>query len=365
MKIKEITRFLDQFAPPFYQENYDNAGLITGNSDEEVTGILLTLDATEEVVDEAIAKKCNMIVAHHPIVFKGLKKLNGKNYVERTVIKAIKNDIAIYASHTNLDSVKNGVNFKIAQKIGLENVRILMPKTQTLNKLATFVPVANTDAVLDALYAAGAGNIGNYSECSFTVSGTGFFKPGEEANPVIGTHNIREAVHENRIEVIFPSFLKNSILTALRKSHPYEEVAYYITALENENQEVGFGAIGNLPEAMTSQDFLAYLKLKMNLSCIRYTRHVKEKVQKIAVCGGSGSFLLQDAIRQQSDVFISADFKYHEFFDAENHIMIADIGHYESEIFTKELFYEVLSERFSNIALVFSEALTNPVRYFS
>ncbi|MBC8109843.1 MAG: Nif3-like dinuclear metal center hexameric protein, partial [Verrucomicrobia bacterium] len=327
MQIKHIIQFLDRFAPPVYQESYDNAGLITGNSEQNCSAALLTLDVTEAVIDEAISKNCNLIIAHHPIIFKGMKKINGSNQVERCVIKAIKNDIAIFASHTNLDAMKNGVNFKIAEKIGLQAVSVLAPKPQTLSKLVTFVPIENTPAVLQALHAAGAGNIGNYSECSFEVTGTGSFKPNAEANPFIGKAGELEKVPENRLELIFPSYLKNALLSALRSAHPYEEVAYYISNVENENQEVGSGAIGKLPEAIPTIDFMLYLKQKMNVNVIRHTALVKEKVQNIAVCGGTGSFLLSHAIRKKADVFISADFKYHEFFNAENQIIIADIGH--------------------------------------
>ena len=362
--VRDIVRCLEQFAPPVYQESYDNAGLLVGNGSQSVTGILLTLDTTEAVVAEAQAKHCNLIVSHHPIVFKGLKRLNGNNYVERTVMQAIKNDIALYAAHTNLDAVASGVNAKIASKIGLQHTRILAPKPQTLSQLVSFVPVENTEAVLEALYAAGAGNVGKYSGCSFRVTGTGTFTPGSQANPYLGEIHRPESATENRIELIFPTFLKHVILTALRSSHPYEEVAYYLTDLQNENKEVGFGLLGELPQALSPEDFLSLLKLKMNLTCIRHTSFVKDKVQRVAVCGGSGSFLLKDAIRNKADVFVSADFKYHEFFDAENHLIIADIGHYESEVFTKELFFEILSDKFTNIALVLSETMTNPIRYY-
>ncbi|MBC8112025.1 MAG: Nif3-like dinuclear metal center hexameric protein, partial [Verrucomicrobia bacterium] len=255
------------------------------------------------------------------------------------------------------------VNFKIAEKIGLQAVSVLAPKPQTLSKLVTFVPIENTHVVLEVLHAAGAGNIGNYSECSFEVAGTGSFKPNNEANPFIGKAGGLEKVAENRLELIFPSYLKNPILSALRSVHPYEEVAYYISNVENENQEVGSGAIGKLPEAMPAIDFLRYLKQTMNVNIIRHTDLVKEKVQNIAVCGGTGSFLLSHAIRKKADVFISADFKYHEFFNAENQIIIADIGHYESEVFTKELFFEILSKKFPTFAFLLSEHNTNPVQY--
>lgn len=363
-KIKDITDFLESIAPKAYQEDYDNTGLITGNSDWEVQGILCTLDCVESIVDEAITMKCNLIVAHHPIVFRGLKQLNGKNYVERTIIKAIKNDIAIYAIHTNLDNVHTGVNQKIADKLGLENTRILSPKPATLQKLEFFVPIEDTDRVLEALHHAGAGNVGNYSNCSFRVEGTGTFKPNDLANPAIGKSNEQEYVNENKVEVIFPAHLEGRIVSALKQAHPYEEVAYYLQAIKNKNQEVGAGMIGELPAELDTMAFLKLLKENMGLNTIKYTSLSKNKIKRVAVCGGVGSFLLGAAKAAQADAFVTSDFKYHEFFDAEGEIMIADIGHYESEVFTKELLGAFIREKFANIATYLSEVNTNPVKYF-
>jgi dinuclear metal center YbgI/SA1388 family protein len=361
--IRQITSYLETIAPPQLQESYDNAGLLTGNVNDQLNGILLTLDCTEEVVEEAIRLGCNLIVAHHPIIFKGLKSITGKNYVERTIIKAIKNDIAIFASHTNLDSVSHGVNYKISQKIGLQNTSILAPKSGILKKLVVFVPKENTDELLEALHKAGAGNIGKYSHCSFRSAGKGRFKPGEEADPHIGKANKLEEVEEEKLELIVPANVEQQVLKAMLKAHPYEEVAHFVTTLDNQYQEVGSGMIGDLPEPMEPKEFLLHLKEKMQLQCIRHTPLISKKVQKVALCGGSGSFLLKDAIRRGADAFVTADFKYHEFFDAEGKLVIADIGHYESEIFTKELFFEILSEKFANIAVNFSKIVTNPVSY--
>jgi len=364
IKIKDMTDFLETIAPRSYQESYDNSGLLTGSSDWQVKGVLVTLDCTEEVVTEAIALNTNLIVAHHPIVFKGLKKLTGQNYIERTVIKAIKNDIAIYAIHTNLDNVYRGVNRKIAEKLGLKNVRILVPKKDTLSKLVTFVPKENKEQVLKALYEAGAGNIGNYKNCSFSTTGTGTFLPVSGAIPHIGAVNQLEKVEEERIEVLFANHLESKIMTALRKTHPYEEVAYYLSRLENENQEVGTGMIGELDSAEEPIVFLQRLKSVMHTDCVRHTALKDKKIKKVALCGGSGSFLLPMAISAGADVYVSADFKYHEFFDAEGRIIIADIGHYESEQFTKELVIEVLTEKFPTFAINFSKTVTNPISYF-
>ncbi|WP_020533488.1 Nif3-like dinuclear metal center hexameric protein [Flexithrix dorotheae] len=364
MKIKNITNYLESIAPLAYQESYDNAGLITGESGWEVNGILTTLDCTEVIVEEAIQKNCNLIVAHHPIVFSGLKKINGKNYVEKTIIKAIKNDIAIYAIHTNLDNVNNGVNAMICEKLGLTGLKTLSPKKNILTKLTTFVPKANKEEVLEALSKAGAGNIGNYSNCSFQLEGTGTFQPNEVAKPHIGKANKLESVEEIRLEVILPSYLEGQVLNALKTAHPYEEVAYYLHNLENKYEQIGSGMTGNLPDPLPAKEFLAYLKEKMDLKVIRHTPLVKDSVKKIAVCGGAGSFLLKKAIGARADIFITGDFKYHEFFDAEDKIIIADVGHFESETYTRDLLKRMLEKEFKNISILVSEVNTNPVGYF-
>lgn len=364
-QIRQLTTYLEALAPLTYQESYDNAGLIVGDPSTEITGVLVTLDATEQVVDEAISKGCNVIVAHHPIVFKGLKKLNGKTYVERTVIKAIKHDIAIYATHTNLDNVTGGVNFQIAEKLGLQNVRILAPKAQTLTKLVTFVPIADTQRVLDALHKTGAGQIGNYKNCSFRVAGTGAYQASENAHPVLGEVGEYHQEPENRIEVILPTYLQDELLAVLREAHPYEEVAYYLTPVANQNQEVGAGAVGELATPLDGPSWLAYLKERMNLTLIRYTPLPNRPILRVALCGGAGSFLLADAMRAGADVFVTADYKYHEFFDADGRIGICDIGHYESEVFTKDLICGHLAKKFTTFAVILSESDTNPVRYFT
>ena len=361
--VQDIARYLETIAPRSYQESYDNAGLITGDPTSEVTGILVSLDAIESVVDEAVARGCNMIVSHHPIVFRGLKSLTGKHYVERTVIKAIKHDIALYAIHTNLDNVYQGVNRKISEILGLQNLHILAPKPDTLHKLVTFAPLADADRVTRALGEAGAGQIGNYKNCSFRTTGTGTFQPNEQATPHIGEAGKQEQVEEQRIEVMYPAHLAPTVLAALRAAHPYEEVAYYQQALVNENQEVGSGMVGTLPTPLSGQEFLAYLKEKMNLSVIRHTRLLDIPVHRVAVCGGAGSFLLPYALRQRADAFVTADYKYHEFFDADGRLVIADIGHYESEVCTKQLVGELLSKKFVNFAIHLSEVITNPVFY--
>jgi dinuclear metal center YbgI/SA1388 family protein len=363
MRIADLINFLENWAPLSYQESYDNSGLITGNVNDEITGVLVSLDCIENVVEEAIEKKCNVIVAHHPIVFRGLKKITGKNYVERTIIKAIKNDIAIYAIHTNLDNIKGGVNYKIAEKLGLKNIRILAEKNDQLMKLTVFVPTPQTGQLLDALYAAGAGEIGNYSNCSFRTEGKGTFKANQQASPAIGKRGLYEEVNENRIEVIFPAYLKNKVLNGMREGHIYEEIAYYLSVLENPLQTVGSGIIGEVEEEIEPMQFLQNAKENLNVTVIKYTDLIKPGIKKVAVCGGAGGFLLPMAISQKADIFITADYKYHEYFDADGKIIIADVGHYESEQFTKELIRDEILKKFTTFATYLSEVKTNPINY--
>ncbi len=364
MRIKEVTQYLDQIAPPSYQESYDNAGLLVGDASWEVTGMLLALDSTEAVLEEAIEKGCNLIIAHHPIVFSGLKKLTGKNYIERVLIKAIKNDLAIYVCHTNLDNVfKNGVNAKFAQKLGLTQTKILAPKRGLLQKLHTFVPHAHKDAVARALFAAGAGSIGNYTECSFQLAGIGTFKGEEGAMPALGVVGTQHQEAETRLEVIVPQHRQGAVLQALQAAHPYEEVAYDLIALENAHPQVGAGVVGELEHPMEPMEFLTFLKQQMKTDCVRYTELCRPQIKRVALCGGAGSFLLSQAKRAGADVFITADYKYHQFFDADKALIIADIGHYESEQFTIELFYELLTQKFINFAIHCTKVTTNPINY--
>ena len=363
MQLKDIIQFLEEKAHPSLQESYDNSGLICGHPSMEITGAIICLDSTEEIIDEAIRHGYNLVIAHHPIVFSGLKKLNGKNYIERTIIKAIKNDIAIYAIHTNLDNIIHGVNAKIAEKIGLINCRILSPMKNKLLKLSTYVPHEHAEKVKEALFNAGAGHIGNYSECSFSTQGEGTFKGGDGSNPVYGEKNIRLKAQETKIEVILESHKQHQVFRALQEAHPYEEVAYEIISLVNNFQETGAGMIGELSEEIDVQDFLKSLKTKMKTDCIRHTKLSSQGIKKVALCGGAGSFLLEDAKHAGADIFITGDFKYHQFFDADGSLVIADIGHYESEQFTIELLGDWLSEKFPTFALRLTENNTNPINY--
>lgn len=364
LKVKDITRFLEELAPLGSQESYDNSGLIVGNPDMQVNGVLLSLDCIEATVEEAIKVGANLIVAHHPIVFSGLKQLNGKNHIERTVIKAIKNDVAIYAIHTNLDNYKWGVNYEIAQRIGISKPRILAPKKNTLKKLVFFCPESHSEKVVQAIFKAGGGNIGEYTNCSFESYGTGTFLPGENSNPSQGKIGQREKVEEKRIEVLIPIHKESQIIKAMNYAHPYEEVAHDIYPITNANQDEGAGMIGELDQAMKVEDFLTHLKSTFNCGVIRHTELIKKEIKTVAFCGGAGSFLLNNAKSQQADIYITGDFKYHEFFNAEQAIIIADIGHFESEQYTPHLILGILKKNFINFAFHLSKVNTNPINYF-
>ena len=363
MTVKEITGLVEEMAPLANAEDFDNVGLLVGDDQMEVKGILVTLDTLENVIDEAVATKCNLIVSFHPIIFGGLKKLTGSNYVERTVIKAIQNDIAIYSMHTALDNVQEGVNGKICEVLGILNPQILIPKKGTIEKLVTYVPKRDAEALRTFLFKAGAGNIGKYSDCSFSVTGTGSFKPEDEANPVKGEIGKLHHEEEVQINVIYPKINRSNILKALFKNHPYEEVAYELFTLQNINQTIGMGMIGEISAPVMEKDFLDYVKKKMNVSVVRHSPLLYKKVTKIAVLGGSGAFAIEAAKASGAQIFITSDIKYHDFFKAEGKIVIADIGHYETEQFTKNLLVDYFKKKIPNFAVRLAESKTNPIQY--
>jgi len=364
MQIKDITNYLENLAPLSTQESYDNSGLICGDKNSEVSNALISLDCTESIIQEAIDRGCNLVISHHPIVFSGLKTFTGKNYVERTIIKAIKNDIAIYAIHTNLDNYEFGVNKKIGNLLQIKSPRILASTSKTIIKLVVLVPNSHKETVLESLFNAGAGQIGNYSECSFSTQGTGSFKANQNANQFIGETNERHLEQETKIEVLIPNHQVSNVLAELMKSHPYEEVAYDIIQLQNQNKNQGAGMIGELDKEMDVNDFLSQIKKTFKCGIIKHTELIHKKIKTVAWCGGSGSFLLKNAKQQQADIFITGDFKYHEFFDTENQTIIADIGHFESEQYTIELISELLSKKFIKFVPCLTEINTNPVKYF-
>jgi len=363
MIVQDVINHLQDLAPLAYAEDFDNVGLLVGDKNQPVSGVLVTLDTLEAVVDEAIENSCNLIVSFHPIIFKGLKKLTGKTYVERVVIKAIQHNIAIFSIHTALDNAIEGVNSIICDQLGLRNKKILIPQSGTIKKLQTYVPKTNAEELRQALFNVGAGSIGNYESCSFNVDGEGTYMGNEDSNPVIGIKGELHTENETAISVTFKKHLESIVLKKLFDAHPYEEVAYEISTLENTNQHIGMGMIGELENEMNTTDCLEFIKTKMNTKCIRHSKFINKSIKRIAVLGGSGSFAINAAKASGANLFVTADLKYHDFFSAENDIVLADIGHYESEQFTKTFLVDYLSKKITNFAIVLSNTNTNPVNY--
>ena len=364
MKIKELLAVIETFAASELQEEYDNAGLLTGNSAWDCKGVLCSLDVTPDVVKDALEKNCNLIIAHHPIIFRGLKQLTGKSYVEQVIIEAIKNDIAIYAAHTNVDNVVIGVNGKMAEILGLKNITILQPRQRVLRRLITFAPNDKAEAVRKAVFAAGAGHIGKYSECSFNSEGLGTFKAEKGADPYVGEIGKRQNEKETKIEIVYPAYLEVQVVKALIDNHPYEEVAYDIFTMENVHFGIGSGVIGELALEIEESVFLKLVRNSFHCGVIKDTALRSKPVKKVAVCGGAGSFLIKKAAQAGADFYITSDVKYHEFFDAEGKMVLADIGHYESEQFTIDLLHGLLAQKFPTFAVLKTSVNTNPVRYF-
>ncbi|MGY3792732.1 Nif3-like dinuclear metal center hexameric protein [Aquimarina sp. 433] len=363
MQIKEVIQHLENMAPTSYAEDFDNVGLLVGDKNTEVTGVLVTLDTLEIIIDEAIEKNCNLIVSFHPIVFKGIKKFNGNNYVERVVMKAIKHDIAIFAIHTALDNALQGVNDMICEQLQLINRKILIPQKGTIKKLTTFAPIKEADTLKSKLFEAGAGTIGNYDNCSFSSEGLGTFRALENANPSVGELGETHQEKETQIQITYPKHCECKILKALFENHSYEEVAYEVTSLENTNQHIGMGMIGELKEEMEETAFLKHVKTTFKTGCVRHSALLGKPIKKVAVLGGSGSFAIRNAQSAGADIFITADLKYHQFYEAENKLILADIGHYESEQYTKNLIVSYLRKKISNFAIILSDKNTNPIQY--
>lgn len=361
--VADIIRLIEAIAPLSLQESYDNAGLLTGGRDMEVKAAVVCIDVTEDVIDEAIAMGANLVISHHPLVFRGLKNLTGKDYVERTLIKAIKNDIAIYSAHTNLDNAQGGVNFKMAEMLGLQNVSVLAPMSGQLLKLVTYVPIDEVDNVREALFGAGAGCIGNYDCCSYNSNGFGTFRAGEKAEPYCGTIGELHRETETRIEVIVPRHCRSRVLKALLATHPYEEPAFDLIPIENDWAQAGSGVIGEFMGELDELDFLGRLKSVFKCGCVRHTALTGRKVRRVALCGGSGSFLIPQAISAEVDAFVTGEIKYHEFFGHEDTILLADIGHYESEQYTKDIFCEIITKKIPTFACYYTKVETNPINY--
>lgn len=361
--INELIKIIENNFPPSLQENYDNSGFILGDKNKNISSVLITIDINEKVIDEALEKKCNFIISHHPIIFHPIKRITGSNYIERTIIKAIKNDIAIYCAHTSVDNSFYGLNRIIAEKLGLQNLKIIAPKEDILKKLVVFVPLSHAEILRQAIFKVGAGHIGNYDSCSFNIEGVGTFRAGENTNPYVGKIGELHNEAEQRIETIFPDFLTSRIIKAIKKVHPYEEVAFDIYPLENKHTNFGSGIIGDMINPMAEIDFLKFIKNKLNLDFLKYSELMNKSVKKVAICSGACHFLINEAKNQNADVFISSEFKYDQYISAQNEIVLIDAGHYETEIFVKKLFYDLITKNFTNFAVKFSDEFKNPVNY--
>jgi dinuclear metal center YbgI/SA1388 family protein len=364
MKIRDIITEIERFAPLAYQESYDNAGLTVGNANAEIASCLLCFDVSEQTVDEALEHGAGLIISHHPVIFGGLKRLAGRTPTERIVEKAIRSGIALYAAHTNLDSVTGGINTRLAEKLGLKNIRILAPRKDILYKLVVYAPLAYGSQVRNAIFDAGAGRIGNYGECSWNIEGTGTFRAGDEAKPFVGTQDARHEEPEIRIETIVQKHYLPATLSAMLAAHPYEEPAYDVLPLANRSASTGLGAFGELPEPLPVDEFFARLKQTLDLKVIRHNRPHVDAVSRVAVCGGAGESLVEDAIAAAADIFVSSDCKYHKFIDVEGKLILADAGHFETEYFAVEIFHDIIIKKFPNFAVRFAGSMFNPVKYF-
>lgn len=364
MTVGDFCLFLENNFPLELQEEYDNSGLQIGKYNNEIYGILISLDITEEVINEALEYGDNLILSHHPLIFSQIKKISDKNNLGKIIYKAIENNLAIYSAHTNVDNNFNGINLYISKLLNLKNPEILVPASNYLFKLITFVPESNANKVREAILNEGAGFIGNYDMCSFNTQGTGTFRPLENTNPYLGETYQLNFVNEVRIETIVPKHLLNKVVTTLLANHPYEEVAYDIYPLNNKYSKAGSGIIAELEDYMETIDFFELVKKTFNLKTIKHSKLNKKNIKRIAICGGSGAFLIKEAINKNVDLFLTGEIKYHQYFEAENKIILVEIGHYESENLIKDFFYDFLTKKLSKFAIHKSKIDTNPIKYF-
>ncbi len=363
MIVSQIVDYLEDLFPPSIQEEYDNCGLLIGNKLDNVDAALVCLEITPDVIEEAKKSGCQMIISHHPLIFNGLKRLTGQNDTQRMVEDAIISRLNIYALHTNLDNSAQGLNQDLCRRLGVVNPTVLQPKSSMLRKLVTFCPISHAERVRQSLFDAGAGKIGNYDSCSFTSDGTGTFRPLDEANPFVGVRGELHSEPEVKIEAIYPSYLELGILKSLFAAHPYEEVAYDILLLGNVAPYAGSGMIGTLEQPTIARQFLQMIKEKLSIHCLRYSGNDSRMIKKVALCGGAGNFLIPDALKAGADLFLTGDLKYHDFFVGEQHMVLADIGHYESEQYSINLIIDCLNRKFPTFAALKTNVITNPILY--
>ncbi len=370
MRCSEIITYFEEWAPKEISWQRDNVGLQVGSFEREVKNILISLDFTDRVLDDAIKKRCNLIITHHPFLFNPLRKIDtSKDRKSILLEKLIKNDITLYSAHTNLDFTKEGVSFQLARKLKLKNISFLVNLKSNQYKIIVFVPADAVDKVAQAIFNAGGGIIGQYSHCSFRTPGVGTFFGSEKTNLAVGKKISFEKIDEVKLEVLVNSWKQHKVISAMIKSHPYEEVAYDVIPVENSNVNYGSGAVGELENPISPGDFLNHVVRNLKIKNFRYTKGKNSKIRRVAVCGGSGSDLIRDAVNQNADAFITADLKYHTFQDYEGKIMLVDAGHYETEIHSldevKRRLTNFLHERNSKVKIFKYSGSTNPIVFFN
>jgi len=365
MTIKQVTQFLEQKFPLYLQEDFDNCGVQCGDVRQEITGAMVCFEMSEQVIDEAIAEGCNLVISHHPLILKrGITKILPTDRVGAMICKALAHNMVLYSMHTNIDSGVGGGNDVFAEKLNLQNVKVLEPHKGLYRKLVVFVPKENAEALKSALFEIGCGVQGNYDSCGYTVHGQGQFRPLKGANPHIGEENQLEHVEEERIEMIYPTGLQRTVVQAIYEHHPYEEPAFDLLPLENESRTIGLGRIGELPKVMPVSEFLECLKDKLGFEHCRYAGDTTKMIHKVAVCGGGGSSFIDLAIASGADAYVSGDFKYHDFFKSHSGTLLVDIGHYEGEYFIKNIIHQQIKENFTNFAALISKMEKVEVKYF-
>ena len=365
MTIKDVTTFLEQKFPLYLQEDFDNCGVQCGDVRQEISGAMVCFEMSEQVIDEAIDKGCNLVISHHPLMLKrGICKIVPTDRVGAMICKALAHNMVLYSMHTNIDSGEGGGNDAFAEKLRLRNVKVLEPHKGMYRKLVVFVPKENAETLKSALFAVGCGVQGNYDSCGYTLHGQGQFRPLEGANPHIGEENHLEHVDEERVEMIYPTGLQRAVVQAIYDNHPYEEPAFDLLPLENESRTIGLGRIGELPKELPVSDFLGYLKDNLGFIHCRYCGDETKMIRKVAVCGGGGSSFIDLAIASGADAYVSGDFKYHDFFKSYQKTLLVDIGHYEGEFFIKNIIFNLLNEKFSTFATLISKMESLEVKFF-
>lgn len=364
LPLKTLLAGLEQWVPFVWQENYDNAGLILGDPNQQIRKALVCFDVTPEVVDEAVRNEADLILSHHPAIFKGIKRINPASRLGYMLKQSLCHDIAWCALHTNLDNTLSGVNSWLCEHLGLQEVRPLVPLQGIYGKLQVYVPEAYAEKLRQALAEAGCGAGTKYDTCSYTSRGEGRFRAGSQAHPFTGRIGELHCEAECKIECLYPLHKTRQVLDVLRTNHPYEEPAFDLLPLQNEAVEQGAGAIGILPETMQERELLDKLKELTGVHCIRHSGFQGRRIKKIALCGGSGGSFIANACGQKADVYITGDLKYHDFTDTEPGTWLVDIGHFESEKFAMELIFRFIRKNFPNFAVSISEQAKNPVSFY-